>query len=298
MCRRKNYFKAVDGTGVFDNDSRSMLPQTVCAELVRKHFRESGKIPKLLLIGWDGARADSMNFLVGGSNEKLCGTLFVSEYSAVNALRKEGGLYLSYAGGEPGSLQETSTAQGWASILTGEWGKTNGVLKHVPVSRACPTVLRELAERGKSAAFLAEWDDHFTITYKDEIATAKEQDLPFVFRQLGSDAQLRDALIGEIRKGTDCIFGIFEGPDANGHGYGFGNEDCRYVVTVSNLDRISYRLIEEVRARPSCPQEDWLILITSDHGGHLKTHGTQADEDRTTFIACNKKLETAGGGRE
>ena len=101
-----------------------------------------------------------------------------SEYSAVNMLKTEGGLYLSYAGGEPDAPQETSTPQGWASILTGEWGSVNGVLQHAPLSTACPTVLRELAQQGKTTAFLAEWDDHFTITYREEMAVAQRKGLP------------------------------------------------------------------------------------------------------------------------
>lgn len=109
-----------------------------------------------MLIGFDGARADAMHLLFESTDEKITGGLFVSAYSAVQALKAEGGLYLSYAGGESDSRQETSTAQGWAAILTGVWGAENGVLRHLPLKTNCPTVLRELAMQGKKSAFLAE----------------------------------------------------------------------------------------------------------------------------------------------
>ena len=97
-------------------------------------------------------------------------------------------------------------------------------------------------------------------------------------------------MLSNIQKGTDCIFGIFEAPDHNGHSFGFGKQEYRYVTAVCNLDRIAFRLLQEVESRPTYHEEDWLFLITSDHDGHGNMHGTQLDEDRTTFIACNKKL--------
>lgn len=287
--KKKKYFEAIDHTGVFDNDRRSMLPQTTCAKLVREHFKNVKKTPKALIIGFDGARADSMNYLVEGNNTSLCGSNFVNEYSAINKLRNEGGLYLSYAGGEPGQSQETSTAQGWASILTGEWGDKNGVLKHVVLSKDCPTVLRELAEKGKKSVFYGIWPDHFTITYKGEMEIAEKENIPLRFIQLKNDKELEEKMLKEVKKDSDIIFGIFESPDLNGHGYGFGSAEYRYVLAISNLDRVSYKIIKALEDRPTYNEEDWLIIITSDHGGHKKGHGTQLDEDRTTFIASNKK---------
>lgn len=284
------YFRLIDQAGIFDNSRQSMFPQTVCAKVIRRHFERAGKAPKALIIGFDGTRADSMCFLVKGANETVSGVRFHSEYSAVNMLKTEGGLYLSYAGGEPDAPQETSTPQGWASILTGEWGSVNGVLQHAPLSTACPTVLRELAQQGKTTAFLAEWDDHFTITYREEMAVVQRKGLPFVFQQFKDDEALEKSMLSNIQKGTDCIFGIFEAPDHNGHSFGFGKQEYRYVTAVCNLDRIAFRFLQEVESRPTYHEEDWLFLITSDHGGHGNMHGTQLDEDRTTFIACNKKL--------
>ena len=58
-----------------------------------------------------------------------------------------------------------------------------------------------------------------------------------------------------------------------------------------HLDNLAYRLMEEVRARPTYEKEDWLVLITSDHGGHGRRHGTQQMYDRMTFIACNQPIK-------
>lgn len=295
FCKKRavrNYFHQLNTRGVFHNTTASAFPQTVVATTVQKHFSTpSEKAKKALLIGFDGARADSMHLLCESENASVTGNLFCSEYSAVNALKTEGGLYLSFAGGLPQNPQETSTAQGWAAILTGVWGDDNGVKKHKLLRRDCPTVLRTLAENGKAAAFLAEWPDHFTVTYKDEIEIAKSENLPLLFEKFEDDRTLLQGFLREIEAGTDCVFGIFEAPDYNGHSTGFSNRNPRYAASVCRLDNIAFRLLEAVKSRPTYAQEDWLILITSDHGGHARGHGTQKPEDRTTFIASNKKIE-------
>lgn len=285
------YLKRLNTPGVFLNTTDSALPQTVVAKLVQAHFaKASGKQPKALLIGFDGARADTMHLLCESADESVTGTLYASDYSAVNTLKQNGGLYLSFAGGTPDAPQETSTAQGWAAVLTGRWGGENGVLKHVPLRTDCPTVLRTLAQQGRSAAFLAEWPDHFNITYTAEIQMAKEQQLPLTFTRLANDRDLQAEFIKHIEGDTDCIFGIFEAPDSNGHTTGFCLQNPRYCTSVTRLDHLAYRLIQTVQARPAYEQEDWLILITSDHGGHQRGHGTQSMFDRMTFIAVNQPI--------
>lgn len=288
----KQYMRRLDTRGVFDNTTKTAFPQTVFANVVRKHFKKAnGKTPKALLIGFDGARAEAMHLLSDSADEQVTGVLFASEYSAVQTLKAQGGLYLSYAGGEMGYPQETSTAQGWSAILTGVWGVQNGVIKHVPMKTDCPTVLRELAAQGKKSAFLAEWADHFTITYKDEIEIAKQKKLSLDFEKYADDRALETAFLERIAGDTDCIFGIFEAPDYNGHSTGFSLENPRYAACVCRLDNVAYRLMEAVKSRPTYADEDWLIMITSDHGGHDRRHGTQKQFDRMTFIASNKPIE-------
>lgn len=294
FAKKKNeaYLQVLDTRNVFDNTTKTALAQTVVAKIIQKHFEQSGgKTPKALIMGFDGARADTMQLLCKSENEKVTGTLFTSAYSAVQALKQAGGLYLSFAGGLPDNPQETSTAQGWSAILTGVWGDDNGVKKHVPLRTDCPTVLRSLAENGKKVAFLAEWDDHFTITYKEEIRIAKEKNLPLCFNKYADDEALTAAFSQQIAQDADCIFGIFEAPDYNGHKTCFTLKNHRYAASVLRLDNVAYGLMEQVRARETFAQEDWLFLITSDHGGHGHGHGTQLMYDRMTFLATNKPVE-------
>ncbi|MDE6968103.1 MAG: hypothetical protein K2P12_05525 [Clostridia bacterium] len=51
-----------------------------------------------------------------------------------------------------------------------------------------------------------------------------------------------------------------------------------------------YEVIKAVESRQGYinEQEDWLIILTADHGGIKTWHGEQNAECRTTFIVTNK----------
>lgn len=286
------YIKQLDESGIFENKHKDSFPQTVVSKIIADHFKKNtGRKNRALIMGFDGARADSMLCVLKGKDEKISGFNSDSRYSAIKLLKEEGGLYLSYAGGDEGCLQETSTAQGWASILTGKWGVENGVIDHVPLKKEFPTVLLQLAREGVTASFNASWPDHFTITYSEEIKTAKAENVPLSFNQVKDDEPLHEQIIKDIENGTECIFAIYEAPDHNGHSTGFGNGNYRYVVGVTDLDRMAFEQIERVKAREEYKDENWLFIITSDHGGHNHGHGMQMTEDRETFIAVNKEIE-------
>ncbi len=291
---KEAYLARVQAEGIFDNSVESALPQTIIAKLIRAHLTaESDRKKKVLLYGFDGARADSLCFLIPSKDGKVTGHNCKSRFSAITQLKEKGGLYLSYAGGDPSqpeTLQETSTAQGWAAILTGKWGVENGVVHHVPLREDCPTVLTEAARNGYSALFASLWQDHFTITYRDEIRRAKEENLPLTFTKVAEEDELQSILLRALDEDIDLLFGINEFPDGNGHGSGFEPDNYRYVVGVTNADRCAYEILQAIQNRPTYQNEDWLILITSDHGGHGYGHGSQQIEDRLTFLACNRQI--------
>ena len=94
-----------------------------------------------------------------------------------------------------------------------------------------------------------------------------------------------------IQSDDDFVFGILENPDINGHDRGFGDSNYRYVAGVCNLDRLSYKLLTRIKMRKTFDEEDWLVIIASDHGGHSTRHGSQYITDKTTFLAISKPLE-------
>ena len=47
--------------------------------------------------------------------------------------------------------------------------------------------------------------------------------------------------------------------------------------------------INAIKARSTYAQEDWLIIITSDHGGIETNHGNESIQERMTFVVMNKE---------
>lgn len=252
--KSKKYLRLLDESGIFDNTVLTAYPQTAVYDIVTRHLENaSSKRKKVFIYGLDGARADSMFYLLQGAKESITGFNCKSPYSAVTYLKEKGGLYLSYAGGDkskPETLQETSTAQGWASILTGKWGVENGVVKHVTKKDSVPTLLMRYAQKGMRGLFASIWQDHFTVTYKNEIKTAEDKCLPLEFKHVKDETELQAAALSAVDRDFDIIFAINEFPDHNGHSFGFGPGDYRYVAGVTNADRYAFELIEHIEARP------------------------------------------------
>lgn len=287
-CSADNaYIKQLDNSGVFSNDYSTALPQTKVADLVRTHM-ESGENKKAIILTFDGARADSLFNIVkaegGGEN-------YDSTFSGINQLRKTGGLYLTYAGGNKGdktTMQATSTAPGFATLLTGKWSNEHGVADNgMPLSSTTETYLLEYAKKGKSVSFTARWDDHFTVA----LAKEKALGLPnYIFNKSNSETETQNYLLAAIDAGQDIIFSIYESPDYNGHETTFSNKNNKYTKSVVDSDRNAYECIKAVENRINTTNEDWLIVMSTDHGGHGKVHGTQQMYDRMIWIACNKQI--------
>ncbi|MEG2413320.1 MAG: alkaline phosphatase family protein [Clostridia bacterium] len=282
--KQAKYIKSIEASGLFDNTVADAFPQTIVAKLVREHFANGGK--KAIVINYDGARADGLLSLLQCKNEPLdefC------RYGAIAEIAREGGLYLTYAGGDI-VKQHTSTMQGFASMLTGKWADEHGVDGAQVLNENTKTFLRELAEKGFKSHFIARWDDHFSCTYKREIAIAKEQNLPLQFTKCGENDETLQAEVKKALQNDDIIYAIYEAPDANGHAYHFGNENYHYTKAIAYCDKAAFEIVQLIKARANFEQENWLIIISSDHGGHMRWHGTQNITDRQTFLACNKKL--------
>ncbi|MDV7401056.1 alkaline phosphatase family protein, partial [Arthrospira platensis SPKY1] len=86
--------------------------------------------------------------------------------------------------------------------------------------------------------------------------------------------------------GPDLSWVYLEYPDDVGHRLGDGPE---LDDAVQMADRQVQRIWEAVKKRQALG-EDWLIVVTTDHGRDPqsgKNHGGQSERERTTWIATN-----------
>ena len=275
----------------YENSIESAIPQTALYDLIQNHFNSplaEGKTEKkAILIGYDGCRADVL-------------TEMQNENSGIGSVLGDGGsLKLAYCGGvnyPEKNLQDTSTAPGWCSILTGEWASVHGITgNNIPKSMETKTLLTSLVEEEKidSSSFITKWAGHFSrdnATYIYEKEYCENNNLNVAFNKCKNNQKSLETAIGEIGK-TDCadfIFVIYEQTDAEGHGYGFTINNPDYKKAFKEADSYGYQTIQEIKSRPTYNNEDWLIIITSDHGGININHGKASIQERMTFVATNR----------
>lgn len=292
------YADALDQSHFFVNAVGDSLPQTVVHDIILEHFKSplpAGKtVKKAIVIGFDGARADVLFNSAG-----------VAE-SGVQALLAGGGVaYSMYTGGNFPFYQDTSTAPGWTTMLTGVWAKAtgghgvsaNGISKNLrPL-----TLFTELVEQNllRNTAFVVSWGGHFTdadSSYGKEVeyANGKGYGPRMVWDKQPNDAGSIAATLALVKDaslaGPDFSFVILEHCDSAGHGTGFSNNNPKYVQAFKDADKAAYDIIQAIRARPGYDGEDWLILISSDHGGIDTGHGPQFATCRQIFLVSSKAV--------
>lgn len=287
-----NYSVSINSVG-FANDIESAIPQTEIYNMITNHFNSAlpeGKTEKkAIIIGYDGCRADAL-------------TLLQKEESAISMLRNDGNdLYLAYCGGvnyPETNTQDTSTAPGWCSVLTGKWASETGVTKNdITKSLEHKTLFTSLTEEKTidSASFTTIWKGHFSrknATYLAEKEYCEEKGLNVAFNLSKSNDKSAETVIADMQKAdcADFTFVIFEGTDKAGHQTGFTINNPKYQKGFEQCEKQGYDTINAIKNRSTYDTEDWLIIITSDHGGFGVEHGGETIQERMIFIISNKEI--------
>lgn len=296
------YFDKINAYTFWENDGAEAIPQPNIGQMVWDFLNtpaEDGKAKKVAFIGYDGCRSDALiNSLVSGAEG---GVTEKNANSALNKILDAGGhIYHAYAGGIKGSAteQHTSTAPGWSALTTRVRGQLNGITDNGMAKNInYKTFMLQAAEElGLRATFGASWQPHFTENYVDEIQYVKDHpEIPMTFQYVKDDAALRDYLIDCVTVGSanekDIIFGTLEGTDHAGHSTGFGNDNPDYIEGFLSEEQMALDILNAIESRPTYAQEDWLIVITTDHGGIGTSHGGQTLEERNTWVVCNKAID-------
>lgn len=288
------YEEMVKTVDVMENTWETALPQTAVYDLITAHFNaplpEGKTEKKAIVIGYDGCRADVLPLLK------------TAKKSAINTLLAGGGhAVFSYAGGvnyPAENTQATSTAPGWCSMLTGVLADVHHITNNGQVKEIEPkTLLLSLVEDGtvENSAFYVSWDGHFskkTATYYAEKQYAANEGLDVTFRRAFFDTGTKRNIISDLKKKdcTDFIFSTLEYTDHQGHNTGFGPTNPKYVSAFRDAESTGVDIIDTIKARSTYNTEDWLILITTDHGGFGTGHGGPSIEERITFIVSNKEI--------
>lgn len=71
----------------------------------------------------------------------------------------------------------------------------------------------------------------------------------------------------------DAVQWYIDWPDHGGHGFGYYPYSTGYFHTLYLSDKAIGDALKAIASRPTFAQEDWLIVVTADHGGYHNSHG-------------------------
>jgi len=106
-----------------------------------------------------------------------------------------------------------------------------------------------------------------------------------IMATLKPDDKVTEAAVSVLRnKSLRAIFVHFEDVDICGHTFRFSPDSPQYIKAIETIDGYVGQIIRAMHARKNYDQENWLVILTTDHGGHSTGHGQDVPEDRTIFI--------------
>jgi predicted AlkP superfamily pyrophosphatase or phosphodiesterase len=224
---------------------------------------ESPPRKKVLVIGIDGCRPDALKAARTPNLDRLIRDGVLVENTEIIGDRPTG--------------SDTISGPGWSSILTGVWADKHGV--------------KDNEFRG---ANYREYP-HFFRRLKDarsDAVTVSVVSWPPIHERIVSAADVSLALLGEtkdyakadarvaaeakrllVEKNPDALFVYFGNVDETGHKTGFHPAVPEYRQAIEDVDRHIGEVLESIRSRATYGDEDWLVLVCTDHGGRGTGHG-------------------------
>ena len=262
------------------------------------HTYAQDKIKKAVFIIVDGIPADVI--------EKL-------KLPNFDIIAKAGGFARTRVGGEKGGYTQTPTisAVGYNSVLTGTYVNKHNVWDNdiKAPNYHYPNIFRLLKQQSptKKIAIFSSWLDNRTKLVGDGLPAAGDIRFDHHFDGLELDTvryphdrerwfmhqideKVTDEAAQYIRTSAPDLSWVYlEYTDDMGHRYGDGPE---FYKAIEYADAQVGRIWQAIEHRQQQFNEDWLIVITTDHGRDAATgkgHGGQSDREKAGWILTNAK---------
>lgn len=182
------------------------------------------------------------------------------------------------------SQQVTSSGPSWVTILTGVWTDKHGITSNssgqVSKVGSIFSLIKSSNLKLKTASF-STWKNINLLLYKDMYSVDFST-------QGGNDEISTEVAVNYIKKNApDFTFIHLDDIDHAGHAVGFGAD---YSKATQKVDGQIGELLKVIKEREKKHNEEWLVVLVTDHGRDLKGkgHGGQTLTEKTIFIGLNK----------
>ena len=234
------------------------------------------RAPKVLVIGIDGIRPD---------------ILAEVETPNLDRLAAEGLFSATAQTGRP-----TVSGPGWSSLLTGVWPDKHGVTDNTFRGKRYDLypdfVTRIETARPERDTFVAfDWlpigADSAGGPIIGDAPDVKYTFDGYVLTWPLADSAVVDAAVRHLReRPADAGFVYLGHPDEASHEARSTGREYREAIALA--DRHVGLLVDAIRARPTLADEDWLILVSTDHGRRSDGgHGGDSIEESTIFYLAS-----------
>jgi predicted AlkP superfamily pyrophosphatase or phosphodiesterase len=257
---------------------------------------EIAKKPKAIFIIVDGIPADVI--------EKV-------ETPYLDEIANVGGYTRAYTGGEIGGPTQSPTisAVGYMNLITGTWANKHNVwgneVKDPDYQYWDIFRIARAHDPQLHTALFSTWEDNRTKLIGNGLAQAGGNKLSYWFDGFEKNEERfphdkYHSYIGKIddlvaqqtaryitKQGPDLSWVYLEYTDSIAHGSGDGAE---FVSQVKKADGRVGQIWNAVLKRQQLFNEDWLVVITTDHGRDAETgkdHGGQSPRERTIWVTTN-----------
>lgn len=229
----------------------------------------------VLFIGIDGLRGDAL-FCAGCASTP-----------ALQVLADGGAFHRNVLAGGP---QDTVSGPGWATAFTGFWADAHGVTSNdanLPMLR--PHVF-DLIKQNYPTATVGVVGDWFNITHN-----LKPVGADFVVANSAKNSQqATDTVKGWLtwKNPPTAIFYYLHNVDI--HAASYAPLNANYQSKIRGEDQQIQQVLDALAARPGYADEEWLIVVASDHGGLNSGHGGQSAGERATILILNNSYQNPG----
>ena len=235
--------------------------------------------PKALVVMLDGMRADTVDNGFAPNIKRLADGQWQPGYRGAWSLGAS-------------TLRDGSTesAPNHVGIATGMTVKKSGINWNSDLVYKCtetaklPTWLARLVKvrRDLKALHIFSW-------YGD-LRLSPDYGVQFIFDRDKSNARTLVKMMADA-DAPDAILWYIDRPDEAGHGSGYYPYSKEYQAAVRESDASIGEVLAAIAARPMFANEDWLIVITADHGGWDRFHGQQCTQCYTIpFIVAGRNV--------